>query len=220
MPPKRRSETALTRDRSRKLISSPSQYAKLSEMHYFFRDPPNVDSLINRVLPEVLIDQAPSLDTTATANGGDSDGEDETESGLTKFRGLQFNFSSSQRNTERNRPRVFLATQYLRNCLQTLVHGNKELHKVNITKNNKSIQILALQLNANDPEFKGVTAGALVSLYTKVVESKRCVESHLETSTSEAFIPTRFFDLAGELTAYDDDIIEAKESQRTTKDGR
>lgn len=168
----------------------------------------------------MLVNQAPSLGATTEADGGDSDGGDETESSLTKFRGLQFNFSSSQRNTERNRPRVFLATQYLRYCLQTLVHGNKELHKVNVTKNNKSIQSLAFQLNANDPEFKGVTAGALVSLYTKVVESKRCVESHLEASTSEAFIPTRFFDLAGELMAYDNDILEAKENQRATKDGR
>lgn len=129
MPPKRGSETALINEKSKKLIFSPSQYAKLSEVQYFFRDPPNADSLSNQVLPLesscklcshshgvssvifvsllVSVDQAPSPGATTEADGGNSNGE--TESNSTKFHRLQFTFSPNQCNNERNRPRGFLA---------------------------------------------------------------------------------------------------------------
>ncbi|KAF9924137.1 hypothetical protein FBU30_005831 [Linnemannia zychae] len=190
---------------SHRTITSPSQHAQIEDLVFFFRDPPNADELRLRIRP-LTQTVTNDIDNTLPSN--------------TKYRGLQFDSFSTRRSSEENRQKVFLATLYLRDCLQLIITNRQyNLQKVNITIHNE-IKELCNQLNRDGDLLKGVTPTALLSLYNKILEKRRALEEILKKATSEVFNNTRFSDLALELLDLSNEINEAKETQNNIRNAR
>jgi len=138
----------------------------------------------------------------------------------TRYRGLQIENTQSRRSSDDNRTRVFLAAMYIRDCLLLMVQGNKELHKVNITRHNHDFKALCYQLNRNEPDLKGVTISALVALYNNILENWHKLDDFTKTATSEIFTETKFSKLAEDLGTLDQEIHQAKTDSQTVKDAK
>ncbi|KAF9327740.1 hypothetical protein BG006_008998 [Podila minutissima] len=169
---KRKADTDLTKEKIAKKAagSSNKDEATLVKVQFFFQDPPKVNHLIKSVRLEefdALLNRDQRLET-----GDDGDNEEKT-----RYAGFQIR----QHGSEESRHRALKAALYFRSRFQMMAaQGSKgQLHKVGFNKANRHFKDLVRDISRVEPDLKGVTACALVSLYLKIVSAKRYLDARL-----------------------------------------
>ena len=155
----------------------------------------------------------------------DSDTTDDKEikyKGRLDYKGIQYDFSSKNQNSRKNRSRIFLTALFIKDRLKKLVEGTydgmpgiRDLHKANLTMSSRTFNNLASDLK-NTPSLQGISTEALLTLYFQIVNAKRCLDAHLAQSKSASFRPTKMSDIADLLVGFDTKIQTAKETWRAS----
>ncbi|KAG0354408.1 hypothetical protein BC939DRAFT_530645 [Gamsiella multidivaricata] len=155
MPPKRAAKAAST-DRARKKTSV-SPITRLAPYTDFFKDPPNVDELMNSVLdpsPEGI----PAASTAPAAEDAGTSAERAAQPAVqpaagVQYRGLQMKFPGAAGLSEKNRPNISLATRYLQDRLRRMTEGDADLSKLRLTKGTKVFTDLAMEIHKTEPRL-------------------------------------------------------------------
>ena len=129
------------------------------------------------------------------------------------FRLLQFNSSGT------NCENIFKAVLFLRNNLRERAHLQDDNYHFGLSKEGPGFKELATDLAKAESTLRGVTAGALHSLYERIVQDRKKLDDFIATSTGDAWKGTQLSDLAQELVSVDTDIKDRDNRRKAAKDG-
>ncbi|KAG0088305.1 hypothetical protein BGZ93_009292 [Podila epicladia] len=185
-------------------------YASWNKVVNFFQDPPDAETLMNR------------LRYGGRFLSHDNDTIDDREirhKGRVDYKGVLFDFSGKNHDAK-IRPKMFLTALFIKDRMKRMVVGTydgipglRELHRVNLTVSSRTFNNLAADLK-DTPSLKGISTEALVTLYFQIVNAKRCLDAHLAQSKARSFKQTKMCEIADHLVDYDDKIQAAKEEWR------
>ncbi|KAF9930334.1 hypothetical protein FBU30_000607 [Linnemannia zychae] len=198
----------VTRQRKRKLPVSSPVAIKVEHFRSFFKDPENAEELLNN---------ANFRFTEGSVIGVPSALPEEGDTALIskkKFRGLQFN------DNHTNHERIFIAVLYLRDHLRERARPEDINHKFYLSRDGADFRALAEQLEQAQPALRGVTGGALFSLYSNVIEKAKELDTFLKTATGDPWTSTKLADMANELMLLDEEIHERDERKMAEKEGK
>ncbi|KAG0025322.1 hypothetical protein BGZ81_007242, partial [Podila clonocystis] len=181
-----------------------SSFQKREYYARIFKDPPNAAKLMNRV---ALTEPSRTVEGSVPAvanNDGVLNGA---------FRLLQFNSSGT------NCENIFKAVFFLHNNLRERAHLQDEDYHFGLTKEGSGFKELAADLAKAESTLRGVTSGALHSLYERIVQDRKKLDDFISVSTGDVWTDTQMSDLAQELVSVDKDIKERDNRRKAAKEG-
>lgn len=126
-----------------------------------------------------------------------------------------FQFNSSGTNCEN----IFKAVFFLCNNLRGRAHLQDDDYHFTLTKEGPGFKELATDLAKAESSLRGVTSGALHSLYERIVQDRKKLDNFLAVSTGDGWTGTQLSDLAQELVSIDNDIKERDNRRKAVKKG-
>ncbi|KAK3835021.1 MAG: hypothetical protein J3R72DRAFT_452017 [Linnemannia gamsii] len=201
-------------DLKKKISNTSSQADKYEALMQPFKDPDDVEKLLEQVIDPNVEGECSNLDSSSSASDeSDADGNEDDERGSTRFSALRFKHDySNQRN-------IFLACRFLSGRLPDLMFPDDDSgEKFSIARESKGFSALAKELGRQEPTLHGVTGVALWSMYNRLLKAYGKLDQVSEVETGGRFEHSRLSEIVKSIFDLDRDYASKRKQVSADKE--